>query len=368
MGLSSDLRALGSALQPPEQEWGEPDLPLGELCPRLRTCYSPRASWVEWKGFGEQRQPSMPEWARVWDYGPPAAALGLSIAPNPKRPPRYGLSGMPGAGRKAVSRALALLEEKRALLSFWTVSLPTEALLALCRADRWPVFQDRVRKELGRKLQASGLPVLLVGVVELQPKRSLATGFPCPHLHVVFQGRKSRGAGWVLSPADLDGVIRVALATAGVQAPRDCDEKTWLKSAGNVQQVKKSVRAYLAKYMTKGSGETHRWRGTEADNLIPRQWWFWTKPMRALVLDHVLPIAFEFMAWVHRHRREIEEAGLARFRILPLDDPRAPTTFEVNWLSCSRLAELACIWDEDEWDEEWHKHRRLRVPGLAFES
>ena len=56
MGLSSDLRALGSALQPPEQEWGEPDLPLGELCPRLRTCYSPRASWVEWKGFGEQRQ------------------------------------------------------------------------------------------------------------------------------------------------------------------------------------------------------------------------------------------------------------------------------------------------------------------------
>ena len=368
MGLSSDLRALGSALEPPEQEWGEPDLPQGELCPRLRTCYSPRASWVEFKGFGAHPKASMPEWARVWDYGPPAAALGLSIAPNSKRPPRYGLNGLPAFGRKQVSRSLALLEEKRSLLSFWTVSLPTDALIALARADAWPLFQDRVRKELARLLQRKGLPVLLVGVVELQPKRSLSIGFPCPHLHLVFQGRKSQGTGWVLSPAELDGVIRAALATAGVQAPPDCDEKTWLKSAGNVQQVKKSVRAYLAKYMTKGSGDAQRWRGTEAENLIPRQWWFWTKPMRALVLDHVLPIAFEFMAWVHRHRREIEEAGLARFRILPLDDPRAPTTFEVNWLSCSRLAELACIWDEDQWDEEWHKHRRLRVAGLTFES
>jgi hypothetical protein len=359
MGLSGNLRALGAQLAPPEPEWGEAELPTAELCPRLRSCYSPRASWVEFKGFGAHPQASMPEWARVWDYGPPAAALGSSIAPNSKRPSRYGLLGLPAAGRKAVSRALALLEEKRALLSFWTVSLPTDALIGLSQADAWPLFQDRVRKELARLLRRRGLPALLVGVAELQPKRSRAAGFPCPHLHLVFQGRKSRGTGWVLSPGDLDEVIRAALATAGVQAPPEIDADSWLKAAGNVQQVKKSVRAYLAKYMTKGSGDTRRWIGTDAESLIPRQWWLWTREMRTLVLEHVLPIAFGFLAWVHEHRRDVEEAGLARFRILPLDDPRAPTTFEVNWLSCDRLAQLIAVWQEDEWDEQWFRQMRV---------
>lgn len=359
MGLSRDLRALGEQLRPPEPQWGEAEMPTAELCPRLRSCYSPRATWVEWKGFGDEPKASMPEWARVWDYGPTAEALGLSIAPNPKRPPRYGLSGLPAAGRKSVSRALALLEENRGLLSFWTVSLPTDALIALGQADTWQVFQDRVRKELVRRLQGAGLPVLLVGVVELQPKRSLAAGFPCPHLHLVFQGRKSRGTGWVLSPADLDGVIRVALATAGVQAPDGIDAESWLATAGNVQPVRKSVRAYLSKYMTKGSGDTERWRGTEAENLLPRQWWMWSRPMRDFVLAHVLPIAFGFLAWVHAWRVEIEEAGLARFRVLPLDDPRAPLTYEINWLSCDRLAQLVALWQEDEWDEQWFRQMRI---------
>lgn len=364
MGLSQDLRALGEQLQPPEVEWGEEEIPAAELCPRLRSCYSPRASWVEFKGFGAHKPASMPEWARVWDYGPPAAALGLSIAPNSKRPARYGLSGLPAAGRKAVSRALALLEEKRALLSFWTVSLPRDALSGLAQADAWPLFQDRVRKELVRLLRKRGLPALLVGVAELQPKRSRAEGRPCPHLHLVFQGRRSRGTGWVLSPADLDEVIRAALATAGVQAPDGTDAREWLKTAGNVQQVKKSVRAYLAKYMTKGSGDTRRWVGTQAEALIPRQWWLWTKEMRALVLEHVFRIAFGFLLFVHENRVAIEEAGLARFRILALDDPRTPTTFEVNWLSCDRLAHLVYCWQTEEWDKEWHGRYRLSQHGL----
>lgn len=354
MGLAGDLLALGACLRPMEEERG-----FGELDPRLRTCYSPRTSWFsdEYRGDVESERAALA--VAVGAEAQPEA-LGLSIAPNSKRPPRYGLSGLPAAGRKQVSRSLALLEENRGLLSFWTVSLPTDALIALGRADTWPVFQDRVRKELVRKLQGAGLPALLVGVVELQPKRSLAAGFPCPHLHLVFQGRRSRGTGWVLSPSDLDAVIQVALATAGVQAPPGIDAASWLATAGNVQPVRKSVRAYLSKYMTKGSGDTERWRGTEAENLLPRQWWMWSRPMREFVLHHVLPIAFGFLAWVHAWKVEVEEAGLARFRVLPLDDPRAPLTYEINWLSCENLAALIALWQEDEWDEEWHRAYRLR--------
>jgi len=352
MGLSADLQALGPALEPEEAQWGDQEVPTALLCPRLRTTYSPRASWVEWKGFGESRAPSMPEWARVWDPGPPAGALGLSLAPNSERPDRYGLNGLPAAGRKSVWRALALLEEMRPLLSFWTISLPSESLTALDQLGTLPAFQDRVRRELARQLRAAGLPALIVGVAELQPKRSRVEGRPCPHWHIVFQGRKNRGSRWALSRELLDGVIAAALASAGVRAPD-------LRSAGNVQQVKRSVRAYLSKYMTKGCGDCAAWVGSSHENLIPHQWWFWTAPLRAWVLQHIFPIAFPFLAWVHEHRQQLEPLGLARFRRLELSDPAAPITYEVNWLGCAELGQLIAIWQLDAWDADWWRNFRL---------
>lgn len=354
MGLSADLLALGPALEPEEAQWGDPEVPTAYLCPRLRTTYSPRASWVEWKGFGEQKAPSMPEWARVWEPGPEAQALGLSLAPNSERPPRYGLNGLPAKGRKQVWRALALLEEMRPLLSFWTISLPTESLSALCRAGTLPAFQDRVRQELSRLLRRAGLPDLVVGVAELQPKRSRAEGRPCPHWHIVFQGRRTRGSGWALSREQLDGVIAAALASAGVHASD-------LRSAGNVQQVKRSVRAYLSKYMTKGSGDCARWVGSSHENLIPHQWWFWTRRLRAWVLEHVLPMAFPFLAWIHEYREKIAALGLAQFRVIELSDSRAPLTFEVNWMEPANVAQLLYLWQTDEWDAEWFRQSRLSL-------
>lgn len=358
-GFAAALRALGEALRAPELEHGDDPVCNAELDPRLRTTYSPRASWRDPHGFGPARGPSMPEWARVWGYGPPAADLGLSLAPNSKRPARYGLSGLPSAGRKAVWRALALLEDDRRLLSFWTVSLPTAALIALGQADSWALFQDRVRKELSRKLQAAGIRPRIVGVVELQPQRTRATGMPCPHLHVVFQGRKSPTDRWALRPTDLDGVIAAALATAGVPAPDGIDGQAFLKAAGNIQQVKKSVRAYLSKYMTKGGNDTAPHRGGAWEALLPRQWWFWSAVMRAEVLAHVFPIAFPFLLWVHENRMELQSRELIRVRVLDLPDPRAPVTYEVGWLSVHCLAQLVAIWQLDSWDAEWMGQHRV---------
>lgn len=346
MGLSTDLLALGALVEPPELEWGEPEPAPAWLCPRLRTTYSPRVAWRNPAGPGADAPGGRPEWSRVWEPGPPAPALGLSLAPNSKRPPRYGLQGMPAAGRKFVWRALALLEEMRPLLSFWTISLPTESLIGLSEADSLPTFQDRVRKELSRLLRAAGLPDLVVGVAELQPARSRAAGMPCPHWHIVFQGRRDKRSPWALSKAQLDGVIAAALASAGVRGPD-------LRAAGNVQQVRRSVRAYLAKYMTKGSGDTSRWIGSAWEALIPRRWWFATRACRFMTLRHVLPMALGFIAWVHEHRDPIAARGLARFRQIDLSDPRAPATWEVNWIDCPTLARLIGLWHVDLWESEW---------------
>lgn len=354
MGLAADLRALAPAVEPPEEQWGDPEVATAWLCPRLRTTYSPRVAWQEWRGFGEPRKGSMPEWARVWEPGPTAQALGLSLAPNSERPPRYGLKGLPPAGRKQVWRALALLEEMRPLLSFWTISLPSEALSELGRLGTLPAFQDRVRRELSRRLIGAGLPALVVGVAELQPKRSRVEGRPCPHWHIVFQGRKDRRSPWALSRELLDGVIAAALASAGVPL-RD------LRSAGNVQQVKRSVRAYLSKYMTKGSGDCQAYVGGEHEGLIPHQWWFWSRPLRSWVLAHVFPLAFPFLCWVHEHREALQERGLIACRQLDLPDPRAPVTLEISWITCDLFAQVVFLWQTAAWDDEWHRNHRLLV-------
>jgi hypothetical protein len=152
-------------------------------------------------------------------------------------------------------------------------------------------------------------------------------------------------------------VISAALQTAGIQGAN-------LTSAGGVESIRKSVKAYLAKYMSKGSTDTERWIGHTYENLIPHQWWFWTMELRAWVLEHVLPVAFPFLAWVHARREQLQRLELLSWRVVPLADPAAPLTVEINWLSCGKLARLVALWHEDLEDErllaQWEAGRLLR--------
>jgi hypothetical protein len=246
------------------------------------------------------------------------------------------------------------MEEHRPLLAFWTVTLPPEALSQLGILGTLPVFQDHLRKFLERHLKGAKLPRWAVGVAELHPGRSRREGRPCPHWHVVFMGRKTRGHAWAITREGLDAVIERALVAAGVELPAGMTWAEFLRTAGNVQPVKKSVRAYLSKYVTKGGNDTAPWLESPWVSLIPRQWWFWTKEMRAWTLKHVMPIVRDFLIWAHDYRRELEARGLLRWKQFDLPDPKAPATFELNWLTLDHLAEVIGIWQMHQWDVEWH--------------
>jgi hypothetical protein len=79
------------------------------------------------------------------------------------------------------------------------------------------------------------------------------------------------------------------------------------------------------------------------------------------VLLHVLPVAFPFLAWVHEHREQIQARELAIFRVLDLEDPRAPITYEVNWQECEKVAHLLYLWQTDAWEAEWARHSQMRL-------
>jgi len=315
--------------------------------PRMVTGFQPSHLAPKWKQdpdtyqlledagwFARVRAASAPP-----EGGEAPAGPGFIHSAKLTRAPRNGLKGLPAGGRNNVSEVLQLLEEQRPLLAFWTISLPAEALEAMNRLDSWPLFVKRLLQKLGRALTRALGVAIHVSVAENQPKRSAATGMPCPHLHVVFLARKHRHAVWAVSKASLDRMIKESAQEAGLK------ESVSFKSAGNVQPVKRSVRAYLSKYMTKGAGEVKQFIGGPYENLIPRQWWHWSEAARELLRGCTVQLPTAFMCWVWRHREQLLEEG--RLFLHQCEVPEgAPATYKACWGNAYRLSTLIAEWQE----------------------
>jgi len=287
-----------------------------------------------------------------WGLGPRATGpavggpeqpgpLGLSEARNPQKPPqRYGQRGLTPQGARQIQRAAAVLQDEVGKLSFWTVTLPDETIRELVARDLWPQFQTRIRDLLVRALKKRGLTPRVVGVVELHPSRSMRERTPLPHLHLLFHGSRHKWRRWLLTTADLDRIIRDAVRYVGLPAPN-------VSQAGRVEAVKWNAGAYLSKYMSK-NGEA-AWLEQVPGNL-PRVWWFWSQPLRAQVLNLVVPVCWSFVSWLHRLPLEaLEMIGAVRVR-LEIPDPRAPSTWCVRWRRNEDLRRAADLWcSRDTW-------------------
>jgi hypothetical protein len=212
-------------------------------------------------------------------------------------------------------------------------------LKAIAERDCWPRFVDRLLQHLRRALKRALGEALYVGVVELQPTRTLTEGMPCPHLHLVFQGRHHRNGRWLLTVASLDEIIAKAIKEVGI------DYKEKLVSAGKVEQIKKSVRAYLSKYMTKGSSDAEVWEHGLYRGLIPRQWWMWSDACRDLVESCRSDLPTGFLAWVWRQREELLARGLFYLQRCEVP-PEAPATYRLFWNTAANLAMVYGLWQE----------------------
>ena len=159
MGLQADLQGFRAGVGFVDRHEGIRAKP--RVGPKLQTTFQPWHLGVVWR-----RRPTDRElleeagWFTSIRAGGPCAEgpeaperLGLSMARNWDRPPRYGFEGLTAPGRTNVSEALALLEARRSLLSFWTITAPTEALRHIARMDCWPGFVKAVMRRLRRLLQ-----------------------------------------------------------------------------------------------------------------------------------------------------------------------------------------------------------------------
>lgn len=313
--------------------------------PRLRVAYCPRLhspppaafNGEKWDFFGRNARLSGP-----WPCHGSAGLVGCAESVQRDCPPRRnGLNGLTATGRRRLTAGCCLLEERRRLLSFWTITLPDEVMAALLARDSWSIFQNAVRHRLVRKLEQRGLEPLVLAVAELHPERSRAAGQALPHLHVLFQGRAVGASSWALDTAELDALIVVALEAAGVSVDS-------LPAAGNVQAIRKSVRRYLSKYVSKGPRQ--KVAGSDLamlgdPRLCPRQWWFMSRPLLLLIEAATRSLPADFLAWLIDRAKAPWKGAPYVVQRVPIPDPTAPSVWMVSFRS--PLALFLC-WESFE--------------------
>ena len=202
---------------------------------------------------------------------------------------------------------LTLMEDFRERLTFGTCSLPDEALHAMAGTDRWPRFQRRYIDLITQHLKEHGDEALVVAVVEIGDIRAKRTGRPMPHIHFVCSGRgkRKKNGRWLFDRADHDRIIAKAAQYAGLG-------RINLAAAGNIQPVRKSVKNYVSKYLTKQAPVKDVDLGDGYDDLIPHQWWNRSESACALLEGHLFKLPQGFAAFLVQRQRMLEGEKLGR--------------------------------------------------------
>ena len=199
------------------------------------------------------------------------------------------------------------MEDFRARIAMWTVSLLDSDYLLLAETGRWPDFQRRVFDLLGRYLKSYGDEAVYVGCVEVGAKRLARTGRPDPHIHVVTTGwgRRRPDGQWLLCPDAMDQLVAKACQYAGLPLAER-------PAASSVEKVKHSVASYMSKYLTKQAPVDVCETAQDWAELIPRQWWNQSASCKALVDGCLFKLPPAFAAFVVRQSSLLEGLGLGR--------------------------------------------------------
>lgn len=213
-----------------------------------------------------------------------ASALGLSkVSKNHTNSKRRGTKGITASGKRKVRNTALLIERiyGRSRCSFLTLTLhpsfaglPGTAYQEACR-----IFLQWLK----RRLIASGLPALIVGCTEVQEKRFQSSGIVALHEHLVFVGRKPNST-WVLTPSEIATAWHRACESAyGISVDLDAKD-----ASINVQRVKKSVSAYLGKYLSKGTSCLNHVIQADKGDALPGKWYTLTREALKLFVESVI--------------------------------------------------------------------------------
>lgn len=250
----------------------------------------------------------------------PALPLGLSVPSNsPKglaeRKKRRGQNGITTNQKRLVKSAGAILEagNEQSLISFLTCTLPSvsaEDLTLL--AENWARLTKSFIKELSRELIRVGLPGEICGVTEIQEKRFERWGQVCPHLHLIFKGRKYWSDFWRISTAKVKDIWNHQVELI-LGHPFDGGATT------RIEKPRKSLKRELGKYLTKGGKLVKSIIEAGKSHLLPTCWIVCSLSLRRRVKAGIRELRTLAVERLADNRSLLSSAGLLRYRDIVVD-------------------------------------------------
>lgn len=241
--------------------------------------------------------------------------LGLSTPVKPRKPPKSAQTRerrgkrMTGHSKRTVRSGITLLQDAHGKrnLAFLTLTIPNLAWYEnklLCQA--WGDITRRYMEELGRELERHGLNPEVVYVNELQEDRWRRDGTPAPHVHAVFQGRKTGERTWAISKEkarELWERILGNLLGRTIQLP----------AATRIEPIKKDAKRYMTKYMSKAGKVVDEIVEAGLKDFLPGRWWGMSHSLSRKVKDQTYGVTKDTAQLIAAHLEEYKGAGLIRW-------------------------------------------------------
>ena len=191
---------------------------------------------------------------------------------------RYGSKGISKYGKKNLSCFGALMQGKYPLarLGFGTATIPrySDAVLRAI-GQQWGEITRRFFQKLRRYCLKKGVEFVYYGCTEIQEKRFKSYGVPVPHLHFGYVCRDSSDSEFYFKPRIVRQFwkesVEESLRRVGVTPVQRY--VNWRASI-DTQVVKKSISAYMSKYLSKGCKCVEEMVDKGFESCMPKQWWF----------------------------------------------------------------------------------------------
>lgn len=248
------------------------------IAPRKLNADSVRISTARYSPEEEWRAAALDMFGAeaVTEMFPAEPPIGSSSVPISEIRSPKGQNGISGNGRRNLRIGCHLLEQHRDRhkIGFATLTLPELTLpdrVAVHLA--WGDLVNQFIKFMRRRLKEAGAPQEICYVTEIQTKRLNRDGRAYYHLHFCYPCTRVFDYQWYV-PAHEMRVAWKRLVSSVCSSSYDFDASV------DCVVVKKSVGAYLGKYLSKGGGNVAQARANGLPVDAIGHWWGWTAPLR----------------------------------------------------------------------------------------
>jgi len=245
-----------------------------------------------------------------------------------KRNPK-GRLGITTYGAKLVRSACYSLQKNygRRRLGMTTGTLPSNPEYLCLWVERWAEITRKFLQEFKRELARVGAPTEIIGVTEIQTKRSDEVEFCIPHFHFVYvcwdgqkymtydtdKGKKRKPEHYI-SHSKAKEIWDRVLANEIALVLEIPAETVDVSGRIELKTVRKSAEGYLGKYMSKGAKDVKKY--LDADRIrtdIPSHWWHCTKELRDIVKGLVTEVAPAMVELITSNFTELIDSGLVQY-------------------------------------------------------